>query len=324
MGALSLPAAADEGGVSFWLPGTFGSLAAVPQQPGWSFATIFYGTSVSAGRDVSLSREFRAGRVPAAAQVRGNLSLESDAQLGMIVPTYVFATPVLGGQAAISLTGFYGRSATSVSGTIDGILRTPFGPVPFTRNGASSDSLWGFGDLYPQASLRWSEGAHNFMTYVTGDVPVGAYSSSRLSNIGLGHAAIDAGAGYTYFDPSTGREFSAVLGATYNFENQSTDYKNGIDLHLDWGVSQFLTKQLQVGLVGYAYKQVTADSGSADRVGAFKSQVFGVGPQIGYIFPLGHYQGYLNLKAYKEFGARHRPEGANVWLTFSISPPAGG
>jgi hypothetical protein len=29
---------ADEGGISFWLPGTFGSLAAVPQQPGWSQA----------------------------------------------------------------------------------------------------------------------------------------------------------------------------------------------------------------------------------------------------------------------------------------------
>jgi hypothetical protein len=26
---------ADEGGVSFWAPGVFGSLAATPQQPGW-------------------------------------------------------------------------------------------------------------------------------------------------------------------------------------------------------------------------------------------------------------------------------------------------
>ena len=34
-------AAADEGGVSFWLPGLFGSLAAAPQQPGWSLASIY-------------------------------------------------------------------------------------------------------------------------------------------------------------------------------------------------------------------------------------------------------------------------------------------
>ena len=31
---------ADEDGVSFWIPGFFGSLAAVPQQPGWSVASI--------------------------------------------------------------------------------------------------------------------------------------------------------------------------------------------------------------------------------------------------------------------------------------------
>jgi len=32
------PAIADEGGVSFWVPGFFGSLAATPQVPGFSFA----------------------------------------------------------------------------------------------------------------------------------------------------------------------------------------------------------------------------------------------------------------------------------------------
>src|SRR5271167_4841906 len=35
-------AAADEGGVSFWLPGIYGSLAATPLQPGWSGAVIYY------------------------------------------------------------------------------------------------------------------------------------------------------------------------------------------------------------------------------------------------------------------------------------------
>src|SRR5262245_61005910 len=40
---------ADEGGVSFWIPGFFGSLAAAPLQPGWSLQTNYYHTSVSAG-----------------------------------------------------------------------------------------------------------------------------------------------------------------------------------------------------------------------------------------------------------------------------------
>ena len=50
-------AKADEGGVSFWLPGQFGSLAAAPQTPGWSFASIYYHTSVSAGGATAASRE---------------------------------------------------------------------------------------------------------------------------------------------------------------------------------------------------------------------------------------------------------------------------
>jgi hypothetical protein len=50
--------------------------------------------------------------------------------------------------------------------------------------------------------------------------------------------------------------------------------------------------------------------------------VFGIGPQLGYVVPLGEWQGYLNLKGYKEFEAENRPEGWNVWLTFALSPAA--
>jgi hypothetical protein len=111
-----------------------------------------------------------------------------------------------------------------------------------------------------------------------------------------------------------------VLGFTYNFENTHTRYQNGVDTHCDWSASRFVTKELQLGLVGYAYKQLSCDTGSGNRVGCFESQVFGIGPQLGYIIPMGHLQGYLNIKGYKEFEAEHRPEGWNVWLTFAISP----
>jgi hypothetical protein len=186
-----------------------------------------------------------------------------------------------------------------------------------------TESVTGFGDLAPQASLRWNYGVHNWMTYITGDVPVGAYDPSRTANLGIGHGAVDAGGGYTYFNPQTGHEFSAVLGFTYNLKNTDTQYQNGVDMHLDWGASQFLTKQWQVGVVGYFYNQLSCDSGAGDRVGCFESRVIGIGPQIGYVFPIGTgHQGYLNLKGYKEFDASHRPEGYNVWLTFAITAAA--
>jgi hypothetical protein len=62
---------------------------------------------------------------------------------------------------------------------------------------------------------------------------------------------------------------------------------------LDRGASQFLTEQLQVGLVGDLYNQVSGDSGSGDKVGSFESHVVGIGPQIGYSFPLGKLLRYL-------------------------------
>jgi hypothetical protein len=158
------------------------------------------------------------------------------------------------------------------------------------------------------------------MAYVTGDVPVGDYNSMRLANLGIGHGAIDAGGGYTYLNPATGNEFSGVAGFTYNFKNTDTQYQSGVDFHFDWGAARFLSKQVFVGLVGYAYQQITDDFGQNPRLGGFRSRVLGVGPQIGYIFPVGDMQGFLGLKAYGEFDEANRASGWNTWLTFAISP----
>ena len=75
-----------------------------------------------------------------------------------------------------------------------------------------------------------------------------------------------------------------------------------------------MTKQLQVGLVGYVYDQLTPDSGCAPVLCPFESRVLGVGPQVGYLFPAGNMQGYLNLKGYKEFDNFDRPDGYNCGL----------
>ncbi|MBO4226447.1 transporter [Bradyrhizobium neotropicale] len=315
-------ALADEGGVSFWIPGFFGSLAATPQQPGWSITSIYYRTQVSAGGDVARAREITIGGIPANLTATVNARVNATANLGLVAPTYVFETPVLGAQASAVLLTAYGNNSTSLAGQLTGTLTTPGGAFPFSRFDNIDSSLTAFGDLIPFFQLKWNSGVHNYMTYITGDIPVGAYESSRLANLGLGHWAIDAGGGYTYFDPKTGHEASAVLGFTYNFINPATQYQSGVDMHLDWGVSQFLTKQWQVGLVGYVYQQLGCDSGSGNRVGCFQSRVVGAGPQLGYIFPVGDMQGYLNLKAYGEFANENRPAGWNIWLTFNLSPAA--
>src|SRR3954471_22106952 len=171
LAALPRVAHADEGGVSVWVPGFFGSLAATPQQPGWSLANIYYHTSVSAGADVARAREFTLNRVPANVSVNANLNLRVNAtgDLGFVVPSYVFATPVLGGQASVSLLAAYGVVGTSLAGTLSGVLTGPLGnTVPFARSDSFSDTTWGFGDVAPIFQLKWNAGVHNYMTYVMG------------------------------------------------------------------------------------------------------------------------------------------------------------
>ncbi|MBA7473839.1 hypothetical protein ES703_89297 [subsurface metagenome] len=308
-------AAADENGISFWLPGLYGSLAATAVTPGWSIGAIYYHASVGASGATAAAREFQVGRLSPNVNIDLNVALRAQADLMLIAPTYTFATPVLGGQLSASVAGVFGRNSANIAGN----LTVGAGPIVTKRNGFLEDALTSYGDLYPTLKLKWNNGIHNYMIYGTGDIPVGDYSPLRLSNIGLGHGAIDLGGGYTYLNPATGTELSGVGGFTYNFKNPDTQYQSGIDFHFDWGVSQFLSKQVFVGFVGYAYQQITDDFGQPAVLGGFRSRVLGMGPQVGYIFQIGNNHAFLGVKGYGEFDAANRPSGWNTWLTFSIS-----
>ena len=159
---------ADENGVSLWVPGLFGSLAAAPAVPGWSLGTVAYHTSVSASGNVAAARQISIGQVPRTANVNLNATLDARGDLLFIAPTYTFATPVLGGQLAVGVTGIVGNLDTSIAGTLTARL----GPIIATRNGFLSDSFTGFGDLYPLVTLKWNQGVHNWMVYGFGDIPV--------------------------------------------------------------------------------------------------------------------------------------------------------
>ena len=276
------PSLADEGGSAMYLSGAYGSLAAVPGEPGWSVVMVYDHVKGSYGISSI-----------------GYVSERQD--LAYAVPTYAFATPVLGGQLALSMAGAFGR----VQASIDSV---------------AYDRQQGYNDLLPGATLRWNSGVNNYLAYGQGGIPIGTYDPTRLANFGIGHGAVDVGGGYTYFDQKAGNEFSVVVGLTYNLKNTWTEYQNGIDSHIDWGASKFLWKDFHIGLVGYYYQQLTDDRGQPALLGDFKSRIAAVGPQIGYFFPIADAQGYINLKAYGEFAAENRAAGMNAWLTLVISP----
>jgi hypothetical protein len=292
-----VPAArADEGGVSYWTPGQYGSFAAIASSPGWSLPLVFYnyGGSIRASQPLTRGRLLTTG-------LRGSLD-------GLfVVPTYTLNTTILGAVPSFSMSYMPAHSAASAN--------LGLGPLSLFR----SDSIWGGSDLYPTAQLFWNRGGvNNFMTYLTGDIPVGSYNPDRLASIGIGHGAIDGGGAYTYLNAKTGTEFSATLGFTGNFTNPSTNYTNGIDSHLDLAASQFLNQQLFVGAVGYVYQQLTPDQGQRAILGPNESRTRGVGPQIGYNFKVNGTTIYTNLRAYWEFDSYRRLQGHAVYFTVNI------
>jgi hypothetical protein len=294
-GSIGTSAWADEGGTSFWLPGQYGSFAAVAPEPGTSLAMVSYWYSAQANANRPL-------------EFGGNLKLGVDASYfgQFIVPAYTPDTTFLGARPSFSVALIPARNRVSADISVGG------------ASASASDEVTGISDLYPTAQLFWNRGVHNWMAYVTGNIPIGSYDATRLSNLGLGHAAIDIGGAYTFLNPATGWEYSATAGLTYNFKNSDTDYQNGIDFHLDLGASKFVTDRMYVGLVGFAYQQLTADSGQPAVLGDFKGRTYGIGPQIGWILEAGGTEVFANLRAYKEFNVKNRVEGGGVMLTFSM------
>ena len=66
----------------------------------------------------SLALEQGDTRFPATVNVGLNANLNAQADLLFLDPTYTFASPVLGGQLAIGVTGIFGRSAASLNGAL--------------------------------------------------------------------------------------------------------------------------------------------------------------------------------------------------------------
>ena len=284
---------ADEGGTSFWLPGQYASFAAVSPPPGWSIATELYYYNGSAPDSASQG----------AAVAPGTRSQSTQLSLA---PTYSPEAKVLGGQLALFLSFGVGWNATQESQSGEALVK----PSP---------ALQMFHLGRPWVG---HDGSDYWMVYLTGNIPVGSYDSQRLANIGIGHAAIDAGGAYTFASSRSGLSLSVGGGFTYNFENWNTNYQNGIDSHLGWSVTQSVSATWRVGLAGYVYYQLTGDSGSGNTCGPCKSRVASVGPQVNYNFTVAGQQWSANLRGYYEFWAQNRLEGYTVFATLSI--PLGG
>ena len=159
-------------------------------EPGWYIPTQLYYYNGSADATQSFQRGNTA-----------DLGVSSKLALIFFTPTWVPNEKWFGGQPSFSLTFGGGWNSTSADLSVSTVN---VGTQTLNRSDSDSGGM----DLYPQAQIAWTSGNNNWMAYITGDMPVGSYSSTRLSNIGLGHTAIDVGGAYTYLNNTTGFETS--------------------------------------------------------------------------------------------------------------------
>ena len=297
---IATPALAVEGGTSFYLLGSKTTMGGYLPPPGVYGALQNYLYTGNADID------FQSGGVGLSGGV------EADAYIALPTALWVIDKDVLGGNLAFSLTTPFGGKKLNV-----GLLTTRLG----LELNAERDN-WAFGDPVLGATLGWHEGNLHYTVGTLINVPIGQWELGNPVNIGFNRWVIDAMGALTYLNPQTGVELSGAAGFTFNFENPDTDYKSGTEFHFETAAMLHLSQTFSIGVNGYALKQITGDSGSGAKLGAFEGQVFAIGPALDYTFMVGQTPVVTNLRYFYEFGVENRLQGHAGFVNAAI--PLGG
>ena len=301
--ALAPQAFAAEGGLGFYLLGSKTTMSGYLPPPGTYGIISNYGYSGSANINI----------LSGGVEVTGDV--KADAYLAMPTALFVLDQDVLGGHLALSLTTPFGYKSLNAGA----LLTKPGGSVLGTNVGLDN---WDFGDPVLGATLGWNNGDLHYTLGTLINVPIGPWEKGNPINISFHRWVVDTTAALTYLNPATGVELSGAAGLTFNGENQVTNYKTGTEFHFESAAMLHMSKQLSFGLNGFAYDQITGDSGSGAVLGPFEGQVYALGPAVDFSFMAGKLPVAVNLRYFHEFYAKNRLQGDAGFVTFAV--PLGG
>jgi hypothetical protein len=287
----TIPALADEGASGLYVPGNFGFGAGVTPDPG------LYLSSGVGYYDGTIKVYIEGGKIV--------LNVEKRPFSTGFAALWVPETKILGGQIGLSLGSSY--NFAWAHGEVTGLI-----------NAEKTVSGWGVGDTIPRAQIGWTSGAWSNTFYLTGWLPTGRYERGFEPDTGKNRYGVNLGWGVTYTEPNTKLEFDSAIGVTFSAPNPATDYKNGDDFIWDWAVGKTFANGLKIGVAGYAYQQLTPDTGSGAKLGPFEGRVFGVGPQVVYTTLLMHRTMMFNFRNYQEFDAENRFTGNVTTFTTTV------
>ncbi|MGX1307093.1 hypothetical protein AB7M35_001813 [Amorphus suaedae] len=290
-------AQAAESGTGFYLLGTRAALAGVVPPPGVYIQNdlYLYSGSASASRDLPIG-----GRIVA--------DVEATAAIDLLTGLWSTKVPLMGGNLALQATIPVGTQNVSARAAVPGL-----------GLGASiDDDVFTVGDPVVGASIGWHAGNFHWTAGTLVNVPIGDYQEGQIANLAFHRWGMDLYGAATWLDMTRGIDLSAALGVTFNGENPATDYRTGTEFHAEWAATKYLTPAFSLGVAGYYYRQITADSGPGATLGDFKGQVAAIGGTMAYDAKIASTPVSFKAKVYQEFAVENRLQGTSGFLTVSF------
>ncbi|WP_053158097.1 transporter [Pseudomonas sp. Pf153] len=147
------------------------------------------------------------------------------------------------------------------------------------------------------------------------EIPTGSYDKNRGVNAAVHYYSWEPSYGYTWF-PNSKIEVSGTLSASISSTNRDTDYRSGNNIHYEQIVGYSLTPDIQIGLQGYYFKQITDDELDGRKFqDGNRGQAAAFGPQIRYTIKPGT---VVAAKYQHEVAVQNRSEGDKFWVQFSF------
>ncbi len=176
-----------------------------------------------------------------------------------------------------------------------------------------------FSDFYLTPSIfEWRLGAWDVMWLETLCIPSGTYDSSSVVNASRNYFALNSSLAATWRHPDGGPELDLRASSLVNAENPATHYRTGDELAIDAIAAWRLDARWSLGVAGYAYQQLTGDSGNGAIFGDFKGQAWGAGPLLRYIETVGERRIAWQAKWIHDFEVSRRYQGDLLLLSVSL------
>ena len=247
-------------------------------------------------------------------ELGGALDVEADLDAWVCIPrvTWVSGWTFLGARHGVNL------SLPLVNVESDARVTRQFPGQPVSTERVLGSRL-ALSDFYLAPSvLEWKIGEWNVMWLETLVIPSGSYDSDERVNVSRNSLSLSSSLAATWRHPKGGPEVDARASYIVNAENPATDYRTGDELTLDAMAAWRLDARWSLGVAGYAYQQLTGDSGAGAALGDFKGRSWGAGPVVRYIGTAGSRRIGWVAKWLHDFDATRRYEGDMLFLAATL------